>query len=48
MYGNDIWEGMVTFFFLCLAAAALVGGLVVWLAPKLWALVKPWLHALTA
>lgn len=25
-----------------------IGGLVVWGLPKLWELVKPWIHALTA
>jgi hypothetical protein len=47
MYGN-MGEGLVGFFFICLAAAAAVGGAVVWLAPKVWGWVKPWIHALTA
>lgn len=29
-------------------AGILLGGLVFWGLPELWALLKPWLHAITA
>lgn len=48
MYGDGIWEAMVTFFIICIIAAIGFGMLLMWAAPKAWEYIKPWIHAITA
>lgn len=48
MWSNGIWEGLVTFFIVCLVLALGVGMALVWLAPKVWDWIKPIIHAATA
>lgn len=45
---DGVWEAMVTLFFVCIAVAVGFGMFLMWALPKLWELVKPWIHAVTA
>jgi len=45
---DGIWEGMVTFFFVALAIAFLLGIAACWIFPKLWAWLSPIIHTATA
>ena len=47
MYGNALAEGLVGLLIVMLVAAAAVGGLAVWLLPKLWDWLKPIIHSFT-
>lgn len=47
MWSNGIWEGMVTFFFIAIGIAVGFGVFLMWGMPKLWELVKPWIHSVT-
>lgn len=44
---DRIWDGLVAFFFLSIAAAIGLGMVLAWGLPKLWQLLKPWLHSVT-
>lgn len=48
MWSEGIWEGMVTFFIIAIVAAIGFGMLLMWGLPKLWEMVKPLIHAVTA
>jgi hypothetical protein len=45
--GDGIAKAMTFVFGCCIVGGILVGGLLVWGVPKLWGLVKPWLHQIT-
>lgn len=46
MYGVEIGRQLVRLAVMIAVVAALLGGLAVWGAPRLWALIKPLLLAL--
>jgi hypothetical protein len=48
MWSSGLWEGMVIFFFVCIALAMSAGAALMWVAPKIWAWVKPIVHAWTS
>lgn len=48
MYGDDVWKAMIYLAIAAMIAAFGLGMLAMWGLPKLWELVKPLLHALTA
>lgn len=45
---DAIASAMAWLFVACLAAAFALGALAVWGLPKLWEMLKPWVHAITA
>ena len=47
-YGNALGESLATIAVVLAVVCATIGGLVVWAAPKLWGLIKPFIHALTS
>lgn len=47
MYGKAIGDAIAGMFIVIAVAAFGFGALLTWGLPKLWALVKPWLHAVT-
>lgn len=48
MDGNAIGEALVRFVISLVVAAFALGALAVWALPKLWGVVKPWIHTLTS
>lgn len=48
MYFDGIWEGLVALFIAACIVMFGLGMLVMWALPKLWELIKPWIHHLTA
>lgn len=48
MDGNAIGDAIARFVILLAVAAFALGALAVWGLPKLWDVVKPWIHALTS
>ena len=48
MWSEGIWEGMVTFFIVCIVLAVAVGAGLMWALPKAWEWLKPIVHAVTA
>lgn len=45
---DGIGNAMTAFAIIAFAAGAAVCGLLFWLVPWLWSLIKPWLHAIKA
>ena len=48
MWSEGIWEGLVLFFFIAIGLAVGFGMFLMWGLPKLWELIKPWIHSVTA
>lgn len=48
MWSEGIWEGLVLFFFIAIGLAVGFGMLLLWSLPRLWELIKPWIHSVTA
>ena len=47
MDGKAMADAMEAFVVFVGGACLVIGGLAVWGLPKLWALIKPWIHAVT-
>lgn len=47
MYGNGLNGMFAAIVALAALAGAVILGLLLWLLPLLWSLIKPWLHAVT-
>jgi len=45
---EGIWEAMVMLLIVCVVAAFALGAATMWLAPIVWELIRPWIHAATA
>lgn len=48
MDGEGMWSGMVRFYLASILFAILLGGLLVWGVPEVWAWIKPFIHTVTA
>jgi hypothetical protein len=47
MYGEMIARVLAFWVAMIAVIAFVLGGLVVWGLPKLWAVLKPWIHSVT-
>jgi hypothetical protein len=45
---SGVYNAMIAIFIASIVAAFAFGGLCVWGLPKLWMLIKPFIHAMTA
>jgi hypothetical protein len=45
---DDLERGIVQFFIICIGIAFAVGGFFVWALPKVWGVLKPIIHNITA
>ena len=47
VFGNELYKGLVAYVAVAVSIAFILGGFCVYALPKLWSLLKPWLHMLT-
>jgi hypothetical protein len=45
---DEMWESMIASLIVIIVAAVGFGMLLMWGLPKLWDMVKPWIHLITA
>jgi len=48
MYGRGMGDAVAGLVIALCVFSVVIGGLIVWLAPKVWAWIKPIIHAVTA